>query len=141
MYFMGWIIASMTLPRLSDIHGRLTIFIFGLVLNTIVGAVMLVSHNIWLTGFCLFLNGLTMTTRWSSGYILLCEIVPEKTQPIIGSIVQATGGFLLIYGTIVSYSTQNIIAVPALFLGVNVAGLIAIVLFEAVPESPRFLFS
>jgi len=55
--------------------------------------------------------------------------------------VQATGGFLLIYGTIVSSAQQSIVAIPALFLGVNVVGLIAIVYFEAVPESPRFLFS
>jgi MFS family permease len=141
MYFLGWTLSALTLTRLADKTGRLPVFISGLALNVFAATGMIWSNSIWLTGFCLFLNGVTMTSRWSIGYVQLLEFVDPDTLPILGSLVQGANGLLMVYGAFVSMTFGNTVWIPVTLLVVNVIGLVATLGFKVLPESPKYLFS
>ena len=76
--FLGWAIASIVLPRISDIYGRKYLFLGLMVLNFVVGVVLLFSRSIWLTMGMQFLVGWVAVGRWTIGYIMLQEFVPQS---------------------------------------------------------------
>jgi hypothetical protein len=102
---------------------------------------MIFSQNFWLTAFCLFVNGLNITCRWAVGSILLLEFLPAKTQSIVGGVLQAGGAMPLVIGTIISMTTHNTKWILVTLLIVNFIGLICLLGFKIVPESPAYLYS
>jgi MFS family permease len=140
-WFAGWIISSLIVPTLADSKGRQNIFLTGIFVNTITITIMIFSRNFWLTGFCLLVNGLTVTSRWAVGYILLLEFLPETTQSLMGGVLQACGAMPLVLGTIISMTTHDTKWILITLVTLNVIGLICVLAFKIVPESPAWLYS
>ena len=133
-------ISALIIPTLADSKGRYNIFLIGLFVNTCAITVMIFSKNFWLTGFCLFVNGLSITSRWGVGCILLLEFMPLKIQPIVGGFMQAGGAMPLVIGTILTMTTNNTQWMLFLLITVNVVGLICLMVFKMLPESPAWLY-
>ena len=69
--FLGWMLASVVIPPLSDRLGRKWIFITFLILNLGVIATLTFSRSIYLTICANFLVGVIAVARWTVGYIML----------------------------------------------------------------------
>jgi len=85
-YFMGWTIASLIIPRISDLTGRKWIFVSLMCLNFVSVLVSIFSKNIFLTYTCMFCLGIVAVGRWAIGYIMLLEFVTEGQKKILGSV-------------------------------------------------------
>ena len=73
LFFVGVVLGSIILPRLSDVIGRKTVLIFGILLHLIPCAIILFSSNLNLALLLIFFVGFAMAGRVFVGYVFLTE--------------------------------------------------------------------
>jgi len=76
--FIGWMVASLVLPRVSDIYGRKWLFAGVMTINLGVVVVLIFSKSILVTVIANFFVGVVAVARWTVGYIMLQEFLPVK---------------------------------------------------------------
>ena len=69
--FIGWMVSSLLLSRLSDVYGRKWLFVTVMTLNLGVVVILIFSKSILLTIAANFLVGVVAVGRWTVGYIML----------------------------------------------------------------------
>lgn len=67
-FLMGIVIGCLFVTRWGDIYGRKPVYLFGLILNFVLIAVMIVLKNVIVVYFCLFMLGVSITARYYVGY-------------------------------------------------------------------------
>jgi len=132
-------LASVVLPRLADIFGRKWIFVSFMCLNLGVVTTLIFSHSIYLTMCMNFLVGTIAVARWTVGYIMLQEFVPVRQKKVLGPIVNASGALPLLIGTLIAYSTRNVLYIQITALAINLIGVVCCLLI--LPESPKYLYA
>lgn len=73
---IGWSIALVFFPRLSDLKGRKNILVGMLSLQIVCLIFLLKPFNFMVTAIVCILYGMTGVSRWTIGYIYLAELVP-----------------------------------------------------------------
>lgn len=69
--FIGWMLASLFIPRLGDLKGRKLPFISCMVVAAFVHVVILFTADINLMILLIFINGLTQAGRFSLAHVYL----------------------------------------------------------------------
>ena len=137
--FLGWVLMSVVVPRISDLKGRRTIFMMALALQILVVTSLAFNHNLYLTYALMFLIGACAVGRWTVGFIMLMEFLPQSHQKMVVPIAQATGAMPLITGTLLTYFTQNTVYIDVLIVTITIISLTIMVAW--LPESPKFLYA
>lgn len=73
VFFLGLVIGSLTLPKLSDVKGRKPIALFGNVLHVIAAMIILFSTSQKLTLWMLFFVGFATAGRVFTGFAWMSE--------------------------------------------------------------------
>ena len=76
MFFIGWALASLIIPRIADIYGRKNTFTASLIVQAPAIITIMLSHNIQLTMIALFIMGACASGRVSVGFQYVFELVP-----------------------------------------------------------------
>jgi MFS family permease len=77
LFFVGVVLGSLILPRLSDMVGRKNVMFFGITLHLIPSAVILFTKNLNLALSMVFIMGFAMAGRNFVGYVYLTEHLME----------------------------------------------------------------
>ena len=73
IFFIGVVLASLTVPRLSDIIGRKKIVIFGLALHLIAGFAIMFTSSPYLAYALQFMMGFDFGGRVLVAYVFMSE--------------------------------------------------------------------
>ncbi|CDW73598.1 solute carrier family member 5 [Stylonychia lemnae] len=139
IYFVGWAVAAIFLPRLSDLFGRKWVYFYSMLFHGLVYLGLILSHNLNLTIVLMGFFGFCSLGRASVGYLYMQELTPIKQQTIIGTILSITGGlvtvFIALYFLYVSKHWEGfqIFGCATNFL--------IVVSIPFLPESPKYLIS
>ena len=87
LFFSGGVIASLILPRLSDIYGRRMISISGIFLHIIAGAIIVTSSNLNISLAANFCMGLAMAGRIFVGWVWMAEHMRAIDIPFVTSVM------------------------------------------------------
>ena len=65
--------------------------------------------------------------------------MPVRQKKVLGPIVNASGALPLLIGTVICYSTRNVLYIQITAFVINLVGVVCCLL--VVPESPKYLYS
>ena len=68
VFLLGIVVGCSIVTKLGDIYGRKPVYLFGLVLNFVLVALLLFLKNVVIVYGCLFLLGVSITARYYVGY-------------------------------------------------------------------------
>ena len=100
--FVGWMLASLLLPNLSDRYGRKWIVLGAMSLNVFVMTGLMYSTNFYITVGLLFWVGVISSARMTCAYIWLLEYVSEEDEKKLGPVINAMGAVPIIAGAILA---------------------------------------
>ena len=75
-FFIGWLCALLTIPRLADVAGRKLLFRVGMVTMLICYSVIMVASDINILIASIFTMGVCAVARVNCGFIYAMEFVP-----------------------------------------------------------------
>jgi len=78
IYFAGWAIAAIIVPRLSDLFGRKYVYLAAMTGHFCFWVVIICSRNLNLTITIMFFFGFCSLGRSSVGYLYMMELIPLK---------------------------------------------------------------
>lgn len=81
MYFAGWTISCVVVPRLADTYGRKLPVIISAWFSVLVCAGLMLSQNLVLTIVLFFFLGCSSSGKSSTTYVYLMELIPARWQP------------------------------------------------------------
>lgn len=128
------------MPALGDQYGRWTIFQVTMIVQIPLFLFCIFTESLAVIYFALFYAGIVSIGRFTCGYLLLTELVPEKWEYLVGPGFLSGDAMMIIYLTIYfRYISQN--SMPVFWAGLilNIFCMIMTMLF--VPESPKWLVS
>jgi len=76
MYFAGWTVSCIFVPRLSDIYGRKWPMLISSLASVGIYTGLIVSRDLNLSIVLFFLLGLCCTGKSSTAYVYMLELVP-----------------------------------------------------------------
>ena len=76
MYFAGWTVSCIFVPRLSDIYGRKIPSLASAIFSIPVYLGLILSRSLTLSIVLFFFLGLTCTGKASTAYVYLLEFIP-----------------------------------------------------------------
>jgi MFS family permease len=97
LYFAGWTIACVIVPRLGDIYGRKWPTLISTVASFFCYLALILSRNLEFTTAMFFFLGATNPGKSTVGYVYLLELVPSKFQTYIGTLLLFGDGFTTIF--------------------------------------------
>ncbi|TNV80510.1 hypothetical protein FGO68_gene767 [Halteria grandinella] len=139
MLFAGWAFAAVWLPRLADVFGRRTVYLYSMIGHFVFFGAIILSHSRVLTTVLMFLLGMSSVGRATVGYLYMMELSPLKQQTTIGTLLQIFNTFVTIFACFFFYYISKqwqwfeIIGL--------VINLIVIVCVVFMPESPKYLYA
>ena len=138
MVFIGWTLASVIVPRISDLYGRKTTFLVNMAAQFISLICMIYTKSYLLMQIALFVLGVCSVGRWTVTYIYLCEFWTEKNIKRFGPFINVSAAITLLVGAFTfQFLTRNIIYLEyAAVLMTIVSGCLS---FMLIPESPKWL--
>eukprot|EP00347_Sterkiella_histriomuscorum_P019689 403340662 len=139
MYFAGWTISCLIVPRLADLYGRKWPIICCSCISFVLILGLILSNNLNLSIALFFFLGMCQTGKISTVYVMMLELIPQFSTTILGTIVQLLDGATLIWSSIYfRYISKD-------WLWFQVFGLctcgVACVLQFFLPESPKYQYS
>ena len=140
MMFLGWTVAAIFIPRLSDMYGRKIIFLILLSCQSLIMLGLILSMSMVFSTFLLFMFGITITGGLPIGYIYLLELMNEKNAKIVGPCLNTSVGFDVVWATL----SLQIIAKNTLVISLSsqVTSIFCVFCcFFLIPESPKFLYA
>ena len=75
--FIGWASTLLWLPRFGDRYGRKFIFAFGMSMNFLMYSLMMVTTDINIMLFAIFVQGALNSIRVNVGFLYLLEMMPK----------------------------------------------------------------
>jgi MFS family permease len=87
MFFAGWAVSATFLPRLADLFGRKKVYLYSMICHGIFYSGIILSHNIKLTTALQFFMGMASVGRASVGFLYTLELLPQKKQALVGTIL------------------------------------------------------
>lgn len=97
IYFVGWVVSSIFLPRMCDIYGRKKLFFVSMAGQNIAYLGVILSRNLDLTIAFMFFLGFFSVGRATIGYLYMQEMTPIKYQVIVGSVALFFSGFVTVF--------------------------------------------
>ena len=138
MIFIGWMLASIVVPRIADIYGRKLVFVGNMLLQ-LVGLTLIIyakSFSCILAG--LFINGVCSAGRWTVTYVYLAEFLTEAKIKIYVGLMNSSAALAVPVGALtIQVITKNTIVLEYLAVSLTIFGGIAGFFF--LPESPKWL--
>ena len=139
-FFIGWTFSATFIPRISDLKGRKMATIGTMVMQTAAIIGMNFSRSVYLTQALMFILGMACVGTRSIQFLYLMELLPEKWQVPIGTLLNLWDTLMPVLYTLYYWK----IAKEWLWFVVifaEAAGVLAIVGIFFLPESPKFLIS
>lgn len=137
MYFIGYSISCLILPRVCDLYGRKKIYFTCISLQVFIMLGIVVNKNFKGQLALIFFMGVVGVGRSTIGFLYLIELVPPKNKKLIGTLVNTGDAFVYVFSSfyfwVVSKHTQYY-----LIIGVVLNVFVAVAVFF-IPESPDFL--
>jgi len=75
--FMGWASTLLWLPSMGDKYGRKNLFAFGCLLNVLMYTIMMITKDLNMMIFSIFVQGALNSIRVNIGYLYLLEMMPK----------------------------------------------------------------
>lgn len=97
MYFAGWTVSCIFIPRLADIYGRKWPLLASASASFAFYLGLILSRNLNLSIGLLFFMGCCCTGKVGTSYVLLLELVPARSVTFIGTIVMFLDGSTMIW--------------------------------------------
>lgn len=97
IYFLGWVISLIILPRVADNFGRKWIYLGGMVLTVVVYTGVLLSNSVNFLIVLQLFGGIATGIRMSMGYVYMMEFIPTKTQAIVGTVHLIVESFVAVF--------------------------------------------
>lgn len=138
-FLCGLVLGCCTIARAGDIYGRKIVFSISILVLVIVSLLFLVSTNVYIDFALLLVVGWAVTGKQYVGYSYLLEIQPVKNQVAVGTAFFMYEAFIYLMICFYFYFISN--RWEYLFIPSIGSGIVGIVLFQLLPESPRFLVS
>lgn len=139
MYFAGWTVSCLFVPRFGDVYGRKLPILVSAIFSCVCYLALILSRNLLLTIFLFFLLGMTCSAKGAMSYVYLLEFIPIKYQNYVGSLMHFFDGsiaiFVCLYFRYIS-KTWTFLQ----YFGLDLSWLSTLCFFF-VPESPKFLES
>jgi len=98
LIFLGWTLAALIIPRISDLYGRKWILVINMILQLIAILVMCVAKNYATMAAALFMVGVCSSARWTVSYVYLLEFLTVANIKCIGPFVNASAALAFIIG-------------------------------------------
>ncbi len=138
MYFVGYSISCLFIPRLADLYGRRWPYIISMWVQVLAFVGLMVCKNIMGTLSLILLFGLCGGGRSTVGFLYLMELVPRKDKKYTGTLTSAFDSFVYtVTGFFFWFMCKDTFYL--LFMCAIGNFLVAIgVIF--VPESPEYLY-
>lgn len=139
MYFAGWTVACVFIPRLGDLYGRRFPYLISSGLSVFVYLGLILSSNLTLSTIFFFMLGLCCVGKSNLCYVYLLEFIPLRWQVYVGTfLLFLDGSTMIIISLYFRYMSRDWLyfqicgccATAMAFLGSLI-----------VPESPRYLQS
>jgi MFS transporter, OCT family, solute carrier family 22 (organic cation transporter), member 4/5 len=129
-----------TLPLLGDRVGRVPVFLVTMFCQIPLLVILLLADNIGYVYYVIFFYGIGSIGRYTTGFIILNELVPRANKSIAGSLFNVGDSMATIYVTayLVFISTKTL---PILWVALVCNILAFVVSFIVLPESPAWLIS
>ena len=139
MYFAGWTIGCVVVPRLGDLIGRRWPCLVSAIISCFVYLTIVLSKNLDLTTAMFFFLGLTCPAKANITYVYLLEFAPNKFQTYLGTMLLfADGSTTILISLYFRFISKD-------WLGFQIFGLVLTFLSTFalffVPESPKYLWS
>ena len=139
MYFAGWTLACVIVPRLGDIYGRKWPFLVSLGASILIYIGFILSRDVRFSIALFFFFGVCCVGKANIAYIYLLELTPVKWQTYVGTMLLFADGF-----TMIAISLYfRYISKDWLWYDVYALAMTAFAFFGSliVPESPKYLYS
>lgn len=137
MYFVGVVIGSTIIPRLSDIYGRKPFVVACTILHLVSGALLLLTSSLKFGFFLMFCIGVAMSGRATVGYVWLTESlrIQDTTKNTAGMFFVDSLAifFASLYFKYISKDWVYLYTLPLIVLTINVI----VLCFQE--EAPKFL--
>jgi len=78
MFFLGWCVTLLWMPRLGDVYGRKKLILWDNFISLTMYLGVLVAPNIYVLAGLLFAWGFFASVRTNIGYCYLIELMPKK---------------------------------------------------------------
>ena len=139
LFFVGVVIGSLVLPRLSDIIGRKKITLVGNLVHIFAVLVAIWSHNLNLSLFMIFIMGIAMGGRVFVGFILMSENLPKKDTSLGTSLMFGLDSFCICFSALyfkhISKDWRGLLIAPLILHS------IATFVLAFQHESPKYYFA
>lgn len=137
IYFIGYVLTLLWLPRLADVHGRKVLFTWGTFAQAILFTILMFTRQFYVMLVTIFAFGLLASIRQVTGFIYFLELMPQKnrtTAAVVFTIIDGLTYMLVtVYFWLISKQWFYIILIGYL-MSIASAGLVWFL-----PESPVYL--
>ena len=140
MFFLGYSISSLFVPRLADLYGRRPVLLLNLLVQVVIQCALIFSTSFSLTSFLLFAMGLCASGRMQVSYVYLCEFLTETKTKRFGPFINAS---LLLPQVLASIAFKRITHYTMFFelFALILTGFVLIISTCFLPESPKYLIN
>lgn len=140
LIFIGWAIGCLLIPPYADRKGRKRPFLVSCFVQFFLWFLIATVRDINIYYVLCFVWGFLVAGRYTVGYVLLVESVPQAYQVKIGLLVDITESFSILYATFyLKFISKNWLYFQMLGMTSNFVGFFLCLCF--VQESPRFLLA
>lgn len=137
--FVGWMAASMFLPRIGDLYGRKKPFIMSVLIAAVLYWAIIFTTDLHHMIGLFFLTGLTQAGKFSMAHVYIQELMPVRQRTSAGTIIQFFDASSLILIALYNrYVSNEWLPFQALGAMITTICFFALVI---VPESPKWLYS
>ena len=85
MVFVGWFITLPWIPRLSDMYGRKSVFLIGMIIDWLMFIVMFLTTSVNWMIVVMLVFGMATTIRINIGFVYMMELMPKRNQSFYSS--------------------------------------------------------
>lgn len=99
MFWLGWCLTLLWMPRMGDTYGRKWLIAYNNLLSLALYLGVLFAPNIYFLGAVMFTWGFFNSTRTNIGFLYMTELMPKSKQNLIGTIWNCFEGSINLFAT------------------------------------------
>ena len=99
MFWFGWCLTLLWMPRLGDIYGRKWIIAYNNLLCLFFYLGVMFAPNIYFLGAIMFLWGFFNSIRTNVNFLYMIELMPSNKQNMIGTVWNCFEGTINLFAT------------------------------------------
>ena len=115
VYFIGFVLTLLWLPRFGDIYGRIMPLKYEVIVQSILFTVLMFTKNFYVMLATIFFFGLFSSIRLIIGFVYYLELMPENTWTALASAYSIIDGLtymiILVYFWVISTHWVYLISV------------------------------